>query len=145
MTRHPRTHVICPLCHTRYRGEEVGPCLTCAPTVLLDALVGILAAIEEEVRAWTCPLDGCLVMPDERCPACKVREIRPPVHCVCGRRIHKAAESACWECVRRTRPQKRPSRRRQQYTDTEHDPKRPVAWVRRGLIQYPVYRESGAA
>lgn len=113
-----RTLVACPWCGKHFPTEDgwAWACGACAGAALLEALAGITAAICDDVSPRICPLDGCLVMPDESCPACEVRGVPP---------------------ARR--------RNRLQYSDKEHDPKRPVAWVRRGLIQVPVYEQSEVA
>jgi hypothetical protein len=95
-------------------------CFDCGPEAQAQALVDVAAAIvvatAPVVAYGICPADDCLLLPGETCPACRARDQDLGGH---YRRYH--------------------------YTDTEHDPKRPVAWRLKGHIQVPVYEQSEVA
>lgn len=59
-----------------------------------------------------------------------------PVRCECGRKIRAAGETTCSPCRRA-----KGIRRRSTIHDEHDDIKRPVGWVRRGLVWHPVYEE----
>lgn len=115
-----RTTAVCPACGKRYASNEgwAWVCFACGPDAQAQALVDVAAAIAlatvPVVALDICPVDGCLLVAGETCPACRVRAVGA---------FH----------------------RRYHYTDTEHDPKRPVAWRRKGNIQVPVYEQSEVA
>jgi len=88
------------------------------------------------------------VMKEDPCPECKAahslktrrprRPKRVPKKCACGNNMHPARDM-CAPCTRRA------EREATSYTDDEHDPKRPVAWVpHRGILR-PVYEQSEVA
>lgn len=112
---------VCGWCAKRYATEDgwAWACKSCAPDALLESLAGVALELEQlanpQPTTDLCPHDGCLLLKGEQCPACRVRD--------------------------------RPDRNHRQthYSDTEHDPKRPVAWVRKGHIQVPVYDQSEVA
>jgi hypothetical protein len=107
-----------------------------------EAMISILRGISREMRRqWIpntaiCPVDGCLLRSREKCPACKVRTA--PRFCSCGTRIRmksdKPDETQCSRC------RKRPA------TPTDDNGnRRPMRWVRQGLIWRPVYEQSEVA
>jgi hypothetical protein len=118
-----RTVAVCPACGKRYASNDGWSwvCFGCGPDATAQALVDVataLAAATAPVVAYRiCTADGCLLMPGETCPACRARDRDLGGH---YRRYH--------------------------YTETEHDPKRPVAWRPNGRgIQVPVYEQSEVA
>lgn len=120
-----RKTAVCPACGKRYASNEGWSwvCVACGPDATAQSLVDVAAAIASltapVVAYGICPTDGCLLLPGETfrtCPACRARDQD------LGSLYH-----------------------RYRYTDTEHDPKRPVAWRLKGHIQVPVYEQSEVA
>lgn len=117
-----RTIAVCPFCLARYASNDgwAWACYACGPDAQVQSLIAVAQALADATApdlSRTCPHDGCLVLPGETCPACRVRD--------------------------RARSK---DQRLRGYSDTEHDPKRPVAWRPNGRgIQVPVYEQSEVA
>jgi len=91
----------------------------------------------------------------EPCDACKrahadwkrQRASNPFGRCPCGTALRTEGEycSKCRRKLDRATASKRPTGnrlwRQSNYTDDEHDPKRPVAWRTKGAIKIPVYEQ----
>lgn len=113
-----RTIAVCDRCRRQYTSNDgwAWCCYECGPDAQAEALVEVTRELADSFApadpGRTCPHDGCLLVPGERCPACRVRD--------------------------RARSK---YQRLQGYSDTEHDPKRPVAWRLKGNIQVPVYEQ----
>jgi hypothetical protein len=117
-----RTIALCTRCGGQYPSNDgwAWVCYACGPDAAAESIAGvaqqILNALTPDIKYSTCPTDGCLLLPGETCPACRARDQALGAH---YRRYH--------------------------YTDTEHDPKRPVAWRPNGRgIQVPVYESEVA-
>lgn len=112
-----RRLAICRWCLRRYSTEDgwAWACGSCATTALLESLAGIA---EELVQ---------MVTPEP------ITELCP--------------NDGCLLLIGEQCPACRPGKnwRLTNYSDTEHDPKRPVTWVRKGSIQVPVYDQSEVA
>lgn len=117
-----RVLAVCTRCGDQYTSNDgwAWVCYGCGPDATAESIAGVVQmlvnAVTPTVEYGTCPVDGCLLLPGETCPACRARDRDLGAH---YRRYH--------------------------YTETEHDPKRPVAWIRKGLIQVPVYEQSEVA
>lgn len=116
-----RRIAVCGWCGDHYASEDgwAWACGACAPGALLESLTGVAELLVQVTTAvpdrLLCPHDGCLLLAGERCPVCRLRD-----------RSEKS-----WRLFN--------------YSDTEHDPKRPASWARKGLIQVPVYDQSEVA
>lgn len=114
---------VCTRCRTPYRTWDgwAWVCRECGLDAQAEAVVEVarvvLAALAPLPPILLCPHDGCALVPGEPCPACQVNE----------REFRSKAE------------------RLLTYSDTEHDPKRPVTWRPRRGIQVPVYDQSEVA
>lgn len=91
-------------------------------------------------RDKTEPCKACLTA---HASATRRKEPLPKKTCACGRGMRNDSVqcSACNAAAKR-RAGKGGS---YTYSEDEHDPKRPVAWVRQGLIMRPVYEQSEVA
>lgn len=73
--------------------------------------------------------------PQYRRPAPDRPAVTKP-RCVCGRVMLPSSEVCCM-CNK--------ERKKRSYYDPTDDPKRPVSWIRRGVIWHPVYEQSEVA
>lgn len=118
-----RWMAVCVRCRTSYRTWDgwAWACPECGLDAQAEALVEVarvvLAALDPLPPILLCPHDGCALLPGEACPACQVTE----------------------------KDRRSKAERLLTYSDTEPDPKRPVAWRHRRGIQVPVYDQSEVA
>lgn len=117
-----RWRAVCTRCGRQYPSNDgwAWVCYECSHEALLEAIphvvAGLLSEVSSHVVLELCPRDGCLIRSGESCPACRVEWLQTSKY-----------------------------RRLMEYVETEHDPRRPIRWVRRGAILRAVYDQSEVA